>query len=476
MSVPSKLIVTMFLLGLCSNISIAQQDEDIISVIDTKSSITNLINDISLQMLMSIDLTSDVEIFEKKHLFPLINHLDYNVIGAGKSDVISSTKIVDFVVNKIDEGEGLDKISLLVVTEYEKGGFSISSKEQSLSKQIIDKISIGGYIVGEFEYHEEPIEEMFPLLAVNQVRVFFSSIIPSINGKNNIGVIAEWTPVPEEVIHHIDEVIYMSDTLSLGKFNRGGLMKFERLNIKIKNISGSGLDFTLGQFRVPFGIWSDYSSHRNYSTTKNNYIVNGFSLKKIELGAMMSKEFESGLTLKSAIVDGRKGRTSPLFREYNVDQFAWVSNINYTNNKLSVGLSSYFSEFNFSDRIAIGFDWLLEFNKLYVSGEFVYQQNNSPSLVYTDISTNVQNINSYAGYLQFDYAISPNIHFYGLYDLWALKIENQTVNQPTTKLFHGFRYYINNNLRWTVLEYGYMSHNDFDNRKHHISTQIEITF
>ena len=287
---------------------------------------------------------------------------------------------------------------------------------------------------------------------------------------------AEWNPVPEEVIHHIDEVIYMSDTLALGEITGDGLIQFERLNLKINNVAGSGVNFTLGQFRVPFGIWSDYSSHRNFTTTKNSYIVNGFALKKIELGAMVGKTFENGVTVRSAIVHGRKGRTSPLFRADNDDKFDWVSNINYTNNKLSIGMSSYFSELNFSNRIAVGFDWLLKFNKLSVSGELVYQNNNTPEMIYETVSTNVPNLNSYAGYLQYDYAISPQIHFYGMYDSWALRVDNQLVNAPTAKLFHGFRYYINNNLRWTVLEYGYMLHNDFDKGRNHLSTQIEVTF
>jgi len=75
------------------------------------------------------------------------------------------------------------------------------------------------------------------------------------------------------------------------------------------------MDLTVGQFRLPFGIWSDYTSHRNFSSTKNNYLVNGFALKKIELGILVEKSFASGVGLKAALVHGRQGRTAPLHRE-----------------------------------------------------------------------------------------------------------------------------------------------------------------
>jgi hypothetical protein len=101
---------------------------------------------------------------------------------------------------------------------------------------------------------------------------------------------AEYNPIPEEVIHQVDEAIITKgsskDTLLTPEIpgEDDEEIPFERLFVNVNNIGGSKINITVGQFRNPFGIWSDYSSHRNFTATKNNTLVNGFALKKIELG------------------------------------------------------------------------------------------------------------------------------------------------------------------------------------------------
>jgi len=146
------------------------------------------------------------------------------------------------------------------------------------------------------------------------------------------------------------------------------------LYFDVNNIGGAGVNIRTGQFRLPFGLWSDITSHRNFTSTKNNMLVNGYALKKIDLGFQVQKQFTGG-SLTAAVVHGRQGRTSNLSRATNDNKYDLVVRANLTQPKFQLGASAYLAEFKADRNIAIGGDLLIPSRYVTIAGEFVYQKN-----------------------------------------------------------------------------------------------------
>lgn len=162
----------------------------------------------------------------------------------------------------------------------------------------------------------------------------------------------EWNPIPEEVIHQIDELSFVRDTTTYTLSNpeenagmlhtaNGELIPFERLYVKIENLAGSKLNLTVGQFRNPFGFWSDYTSHRNFTSTKGNQLVNGFALKKIDLGIKLDGKINTKWDWSAAIMHGRLSRTSPLNRADADDKKDFCGHIRHTSKNLTRRISIF---------------------------------------------------------------------------------------------------------------------------------------
>jgi hypothetical protein len=441
------------------------------------------VNKILKQMHLYIDVELDDSIKAKPgfanahYLIPLINYIDYNVIGKGNAAIIADDLLREFIILGGIEGKSFERIGKDLITEYNR-----LRTAGDYSGQKEDIFHVGGYLVGEVEYHQEPDGKFLTLMELNQFRLYFASHLNSESKSNRVNIFAEFNPVPEEVIHQVVQAVIKKGTLqdtlreveSIGDADEA--IPFERLFVAINNVGGTKINVTVGQFRTPFGLWSDYTSHRNFTSTKNNTLVNGFALKKIELGVKIDFQLSNNWQVEAAIMHGRLGRTSPLYRADFDNKKDLVTHITYTKNRFSGGASAYMAEFAFDKRNAYGIDLGYRFDKLLLSGEYVIQRNKQVAFNSPGIGAFINELSSDAAYLQFDHEISGKLHLYGMYDYWKLEADGQTVNQAAFKVFHGLKYFINPKTRWTILEYGHMFHKGFDKGFTHISTQLEVNF
>ncbi|MBK9026142.1 MAG: hypothetical protein IPL69_19920 [Saprospiraceae bacterium] len=149
-------------------------------------------------------------------------------------------------------------------------------------------------------------------------------------------------------------------------------------------------------------------------------------------------EVKGGWEWAAAIMHGRLSRTSPLSREDTDDMKDFCGHLRY-NAKFSLGASAYLAEFN-TKRIALGLDYQVNFKKITISGETVYQRNSNPSEIFSGID-DLKEFKSLSSYLQFDLELSHKFHLYGLYEIWDFRVDNVLVApNPEAKLFHGIKY------------------------------------
>lgn len=445
----------------------------------TMPEVNKILKGIHLYVTIELDdsTKANTKLTSAHYLNPLTNYIDYNVIGKGQVAVIDEDKLREFIIKSINGGKTLTQVGKELINEFNREtqeGDALAEKE--------DLFNIGGFFSGEMEYHEEPNGKFEFKSELNQLKIYFASHINSKSKNNNVNVFAEYNPVPEEVIHQVEEAVItkgiFTDTLRQpeGFMQDEQTIPFERLFVNVTNVGGTKLNLTFGQFRTPFGLWSDFTSHRNFTSTKNNTLVNGFALKKIELGLKVDFKINTHWDVEAAVVNGRFGRTAPLYRDDNDNKKDFVTHITYTGNRFSAGASAYLAEFALDKRNAYGIDFGYRLDKLLLSGEFVIQQNKQLAVNAPNIGTFISELSSSSAYLQFDYELSSRLHIYGMYDYWKLNADKQTINQAAFKVFNGLKYFINPKTRWTIVEYGYIGHKGFDKGKMHLSTQLEINF
>ena len=448
----------------------------------TMSEVNQVLQDVAIEVVLQSEgaTYNTADLVKAQYLIPLATFIDLNVIGSGQPVRLDRAKMVNFIVSTLQAGQDLKHVSAALIDEFTQGRFEpVREVEKPTTETASYKLStrVGGFGVTEFEYHQEPNGEYVPLMEINQVRIYFSAQLSSATAPSHVSFLAEWNPVPEEVIHQIEEAplhsVGLDDTLRAPTPEVEDVIEFEQLYIKIGDLGGSGIDFTVGQIRNPFGIWSDYTSHRNFSSTKNNTLVNGFALKKIELGVQVEKHFSGGLGLTAAIVHGRLGRTSNLPRADNDKAKDFVGRITYGKGKFAIGASAYLAEFSFNKRVAYGLEWQVLTPRLSFSGEAVYQKNSQRALRNAQRTIQVSSLGIYA---QFNYLLTERLSLYGLYETWSLYAEGEIVDKPTYKVFHGLKYQVNRHTRWTPFEFGWMFHQNFDKGNLHLSTQLEITY
>ncbi|PIQ24467.1 hypothetical protein COW36_24770 [bacterium (Candidatus Blackallbacteria) CG17_big_fil_post_rev_8_21_14_2_50_48_46] len=484
----------------------------------TLSEVTQVLSEAQIKVLTSIE-QDKLESVPDEIMTPFSTYLDLNVIGRGKLVNLDLDRMANAIVEWANQSKTSQEISGLIIASYQQGLFEPQKEENQAStsdkKEDLVKTSLGGFFVGEFEYHQEPDGVFQPLVEINKANLFFSAQVMSPQAPNNIYFLAEWNPVPEEVVHQIDSLNIDDNgtlkTLELPSLTGNtatsatdaaqhvhemlnGQIPFERLYLKVGNLLDSGVELSVGQFRNPFGIWSDYTSHRNFTSTKNNTLVNGFALKKLELGLMANKSFDLGfanskLDLTAAIVHGRQGRTFPLYRADTDTNKDFVGHLSFENPAVVVGTSAYVG--NLGRNLAFGGDFLVPTKYINFSGEYVFQQNNDVNATFGTHFTSFNTAASHSGYLQFDFAfldlldglgmdtlskVARDLHIYGMYEMWSYYTGGKLFNQPEVKIFHGLRHQINKNTRWTILEYGHLFHQGYDKGDVHLSSQLEFTF
>jgi hypothetical protein len=454
----------------------------------TMSDVSNFFDEIQFKVLLETDVqkAETAGLVSKKCFFSVTNFIDLNVLGKGKTLVVSEEKLSKFLITHANSGATSDELSKTLLAAFKNNEFAPDENDKVSTEKEKLKVSVGGYFVTEFEYHQEPDGVYHPLLEINQTRIYIASDINPSAIKNRVSFLGEWNPIPEEVIHQVDAISFTRDSnlYVLENPHQGAstmhhaeseeTIPFERLYVKINNVAGSKINITAGQFRIPFGFWSDYTSHRNFTSTKNNQLVNGFALKKIDLGVKLDMDFNNGFEWQAAIIHGRLARTSGLERADFSDEKDLVSHLGYSNKKFAVGFSAYLADLSIH-RIAAGIDYQLNFKKITFSGETVFQQNDRPQQIY-DISGGINELSSLSSYLQFDLELTHKLHLYGMYEVWSFMVDSKKLYDPEAKIFHGLRYNINSSLRWTIIEYGNMFHDDYDRGVTHLSTQLDLTF
>ncbi len=177
--------------------------------------------------------------------------------------------------------------------------------------------------------------------------------------------------------------------------------------------------------------------------------------------------------MAAALVHGRYGRTTDLTRA-DIDKAKdFVGRLGFHAGTLQLGLSAYLAEFS-TKRTAFGLDWLFTTPRLSASGELVVQRNRDFQMDMADPAA--ISLSSLGIYAQFNYLLTNRLSLYGLYETWRLYANDEIMDRPTYKIFHGLKFQLNQHTRWTILEFGRMIHNNFDKGKVHISTQLEFFY
>jgi len=176
------------------------------------SEVNQILQAVDFEVLLrtEAEINKGVGLAEGSYLLPLASYLDLNFIGAGKSVTLDPEAMIDFILGRLAQGESIETIGLGLVAEFKRTGFLPKVREQERPKKIDEAESgrthIGGFLAGEFEYHQEPDGSYHRLLEINQVRIYFATQLNPNAVGNNLSVLAEYNPVPEEVIHQIDEI------------------------------------------------------------------------------------------------------------------------------------------------------------------------------------------------------------------------------------------------------------------------------
>lgn len=160
-----------------------------------------------------------------------------------------------------------------------------------------------------------------------------------------------------------------------------------RLQVTLRDLAGAGSSLTLGQIRVPFGIWDDFSCHRKMFTAKNDVVIfNGSPLRRIDMGASFDGRLGDWLTYRLASV--ARSLSS------KVNDFAlsdYVLRIGAISGWGSIGLNTYVvdpADAPLLQKGAIGIDYnlYLPFN-LSMIGEYIAQNDFTKGLYSQGIFT-----------------------------------------------------------------------------------------
>jgi hypothetical protein len=384
----------------------------------------------------------------------------------------------------------------------------IEAEEEAAEEEKTPAFTVGGFLAIENEIHQEPNGKLKNLSEINKLRLNFQSYI---NKKTHI--LAELLPIPEEVTHQIDTLTEnkkLEDIDPTGKVvlktkkaatadthtgGNGGLADkviFERAQITFEN-AYMNQNIRLGQIRLPFGIWEDFTSHRNTTMTKNNGLVLGTALRKVDIGGeIYGKMVLPWLDYNFGFIQGKNVRLQDstradddnkkdLFFRLSVNKFRFAK----------FGFSSY-SVGARNDTGALGTDITIPIGNLTISGEAVYQENRNVKDEFADkryfkgdriqFDRGLNRVSTFrsskSAYVQLNYNLGdylPGLRTYFMMDYWSMFAMDQLI-PITRKVYGGFKYkFIPEGVTLT-LEHGRNFHNGIDKGEQHYDIQLEVSF
>ena len=347
---------------------------------------------------------------------------------------------------------------------------------------IAAEFQLGGFSTFEYELVKNNNEPVNHIMEINQLRLDFLLELSEAR-KNHFGFLAEYNPVPEEAEdqisswHVVDEMgEETNDTLVLPDQSSNHLIPFERVEFRISQLKGLPINLSFGAIRLPFGIWSEFTTHRNFSSTKNNSLVLGIALRKLDLGFQFDGTLPFQLNYKLAVINGNTRDTRGIEREDNNRKKDLAGTLYFIHKGFKFGINTYFLDFT-NEQYALGADCQFSMPLLTLSGEIVYQENNQPNVIYPH--SNLKQLTSLAGYLQINvslFRLLEGLRIYGLADLWKLEADGMQQGKWVKKIYAGFRYNIvPSSITW-LFEVGLSGDNTKSSQTTHLSTQIELGF
>jgi len=188
----------------------AQPDENGIYLPRTVSTMTEVLDVVDI-ITLGVTLQAPVDLkfdrFDVSYLLPLINHLDFNVIGHGRSATLFPQHMIEYILRQLERNEPLAEIGTSLIDEFrqleltalqEQNRQLEEQRQKQQPKSMMEplRVNIGGFFVSEIEQHQEPDGAWFTLVEINQLRLFFSALINPSAQKNRVSFLAEWNPVP----------------------------------------------------------------------------------------------------------------------------------------------------------------------------------------------------------------------------------------------------------------------------------------
>ena len=154
-------------------------------------------------------------------------------------------------------------------------------------------------------------------------------------------------------------------------------IKFERAHIDYAFNSSIGVK--LGNLRIPFGFWDDYSLLRNLSAGKTDPITIGVQLRRTDMGALLyGKLPNSDIRLEAALVYGEE-----VFEASdNDDKKDLIFKVGTRISKLDVGFNTYLRDVSHvGDVYAVGVYYRYRVSSRFtLLGENVFMRNKEEQL------------------------------------------------------------------------------------------------
>ena len=99
----------------------------------TVSQLNSVLKDVHMQVALRAkpEIAEQYNLFDESYIAHLANHLDFNYIGTGKSVKLVKENLIEYILQRLEEGASLDAIGLDLVAEFEKSGFERSNASNS---------------------------------------------------------------------------------------------------------------------------------------------------------------------------------------------------------------------------------------------------------------------------------------------------------------------------------------------------------
>jgi hypothetical protein len=334
-----------------------------------------------------------------------------------------------------------------------------------------DTFRVSGFIAMEYELRKHTDQDLESLFEINKARFNFD-----LQMTDAFWILAEYNPVPEELVHHHD-VFPLKDgrTLTVERLHPEeeeeeedeGILPFERLEARWSGIGGRALNLSAGQLRNPFGLWEDFTAHRNSTATKNSAFVLGIALHNVDIGAQIDGTIADRHRFVVGVRNGATVRTQRPRREDDNGSKDLVGKFVTRLGTARVGANAYFVDAR-TDRWAVGAEYIVPAgDRLTVSGEVVYKRNRPEDLA--NVATYVQ-----ANYNLF--SLLEGLRWFALVDYWRLSAGGEFQGRFTTA-FTGLKYKVIPGGLTLTAEYGRLDGDPLrEESNHQVNLQAEVSF